>query len=302
MKTLLKEYPDLFSFSKNHAVFANGNTMLFISKDCVWKNKFSTTFYRDPYTDVKISAINTNEKYVAVGTNFMDGKLYIFTDKGKKLWEQQFATIASLGWRPEDVTNVSIGKDVVAVTTQFMHDYVYVFTLDRYRLFERRFDEDIINVFAGENIVVTTEDRVFVFNRQGKLILEDEGKVNCVFEHSGKLVFCGDVKNSKNSIYCDFAGECGNYIYAVDGNMLKILDEKFGELWSFEASSNIVKVMCDNSKIYVMCDGEIFIFWKDKLIWNAEFQGRAIGICRIGAFYYNNGLNIMPFEKCLSTN
>ncbi len=282
---------------------AKDNVLTCFGEKYTWKKRFFTTFYRDPYTDVKISAIDARN-YIAVGTNFMDGKLYLFTESGKKLWEHQFATIASLGWRPEDVTRISIGKGFVAVSTQFMHDYVYAFNFNRKRLFEIRFEE-VRNLFADDNIVVVTNMGAVALNREGKVLFRCEGDVRHAFEYNGKIVLCGDIdyidKNNVNVMQCDFAGKFGDKVYAVTGEKLTVLDENLRDLWRFESNSRIVHVR-GNSKLYVMSEKEVFELDKrGNVEWKTEFEGKAIGVCRFGAVYFDGELKVIPIRQCLST-
>ncbi len=281
---------------------AKDNTLTCFGEKYTWKKKFFTTFYRDPYTDVKISAIDAGN-YIAVGTNFMDGKLYLFTKSGKKLWEHQFATIASLGWRPEDVTRISIGKGFVAVATQFMHDYVYAFNFNRKRLFEVRFEE-VRNLFAEDNVVVVTDVGAVALNREGKVLFKCEGEVKYAFEYKDKIVLCGDINCDRDNVktmQCDFAGKFGDNVYAVTGEKIAVFDNEFRKLWDFEANSRIVHVR-GNSKLYVMSENEVLELDKrGNVEWKTEFDGKAVGVCRFGAVYFDGELKVIPIRQRLST-
>jgi outer membrane protein assembly factor BamB len=52
------------------------------TRNIAWKKKMIVTFYRDPFSDVAITAVDARGSMIAVGTNFMDGKVYLFTKTG----------------------------------------------------------------------------------------------------------------------------------------------------------------------------------------------------------------------------
>ncbi len=253
-KKVIKIRPEVYALANSFAVLAEGNTVYCIDAHGIrWKKKFITTFYRDPYTDVKVSALDANEEFVAVGTNFMDGKLYLFDSSGKLLWEHQFATIASLGWRPEDVTNVSIGRDYVVASTRFMHDYVYAYTFKRERLFSVRFEEDILRVFAGKNTVVVTERGSKVFDREGRELYSTQMRVNYACDFAGLTVLCvKDVRvrdvnkiSPENIIIpCNFAISTGKQLLIISENTVSAVNNSFEELWKIEVDKKILHAFC----------------------------------------------------------
>jgi len=304
--------PELSAFGDGYAVIASGNTLYCIDADGIrWKKKFVTTFYRDPYTDVKISALDARGDIIAVGTNFMDGKLYLIESGGKKLWEHQFATIASLGWRPEDVTSVSVGKDYVSAATRFMHDYVYAYTFDRERLFEHRFDEDVLKVSSNDLTVVVTEKRAAVFDRNSKK-LELNGKFTDGCECCGNVFLCGADNPNPNpdpdssvyssvfvlncrKVYCCELCDGRNYVCLCDGRNLEVLssDARIQKLWKLEVG-NVVSVFCEDiAEFYVMTDEKLLKIREGVVREEVKIAGKPVGICDFGAFYFDGSLKVM---------
>lgn len=292
--------PDLIAFTEELAFVASGNTLYCIGCDGLrWKKCFITTFYKDPYSDVKITALDAKKGYVAAGTNFMDGKLYLMTSEGNKIWEHQFATVVSLGWRPEDVTSVSIGDGFIAVSTQFMHDYVYAYTFRRKRLFSHRFNRDVLKVFAGSRITVLTDNSFSVFSKQGKLIYSRECRVSDVCEFQDKIVVCSkqtDFSNGVLTVPCEFAKTCGNgmNLCLMSGKTVRILDENLNEVWKAKFNDTVKYVFYREDEIFVATNKEVFrvVDGEAKLL--TKTRGKIVGICSFGIFCYDGTLKIVP--------
>ncbi len=159
-----------FAFGDNFLVLGLDNTLICLnSKGVMWSKEMQVTFYRDPYGDVAITALDADRFHVAAGTNFMDGKAYLFTKDGELKWKHQFATIASLGWRPEDVTAVRLNNSFVAVGTEFMNEYIHLYTTDRKRVFQKRVRGRVEDLsFIGDKLVVGTDSHLYVFDMGGR--------------------------------------------------------------------------------------------------------------------------------------
>ena len=157
-------------FSKNIVALSIGNKLFCYNKEGIlWNQKLHATFYKDPYGDVTITALDANENFVAVGTNFMDGKVHLYTTNGKLLWMHQFATIASLGWRPEDVTCLKLDKQFVMVGTEFMNEYFHMYTINRKRVFQKRVKGRVKDAsLFNDKVIVGTDNNVHVFDVNGK--------------------------------------------------------------------------------------------------------------------------------------
>ncbi len=167
---LEKQKIDNVALGGNHVVLSSGNELIcFNSEGIAWTQKMQVTFYRDPYGDVVITALDANQSYVVAGTNFMDGKIYLFTINGKLRWKHQFATIASLGWRPEDITAVKVGDSFIAVGTEFMNEYIHLYTVNRRRIFQRRIKGRVEDFsFIEDKLVAGTDSNLYIFDMEGK--------------------------------------------------------------------------------------------------------------------------------------
>jgi len=293
--------PELVAFGDGYFVVTSENQLYCIDAEGVrWKKKFVTTFYRDPYTDVKISAIDAAGGIIAAGTNFMDGKLYLMDEDGKKLWEHQFATIASLGWRPEDVICISIGRGFVSVATRFMHDYVYAYTFDRERLFEHRFDEDVLKLSSSSSTAVLTERGIAVFDLKGKKIVEVEGRF-CDVCNCGKIFLCGTDKDfidnksvvlmSGEKIYCS-----SDRIYVCRGSTVSSYSlPDLQMLWSLKAGK-VVSVLGGDEE-YLMTDERILRVEDGEIKAEMRFFGDPVGLADLGtayAVYHDGKLRVTP--------
>ncbi len=226
---------DSATVGEDYFVVSSGSWLYVFMQNESWNKKMNTTFYRDPYSDVKISCMKANGKYIACGTNFMDGKLYVFKKDGKLLWSQQFATIASLGWRPEDVVAIGIGEDAIVAGTEFIQDYIYAYTLSRRRIFEQKVEGRVRDVYVGRNFIVGTEKKLYIFNRRGELVSEFQMPAEKVTE-AGKLI----IFSNKNRLYC-------------------IEDGKISWTMSFDE----IKSLNYNGKIQIMCRNAIYMMSED---------------------------------------
>ncbi len=291
--------PELVTFTDSSAIVASGNVVYCIdSTGLKWKKKFITTFYRDPYSDVKITALDATEKHVAVGTNFMDGKLYLLSISGKKLWEYQFATIASLGWRPEDVTSVSIGNGFVTASTQFTHNYLYAYTLKRERMFNRKFKDGIQKIFAGDMITVVSDSGVSVLTKDGKVVFSKNCRVKNACECWGKVILCSGAQNfftdSVVSVPCEFAVACDDYLCMVCGNNLKLVDEDLKEIWNVRLNKNVVHVFCRDGEIFAATNDEVFKVANGDVKSRVKACGRVLGVCGSGMLCHDGTLKLVP--------
>ena len=291
--------PELVTFTESSAIVASGNAVYCIDTTGLkWKKKFITTFYRDPYTDVRVSALDATEKHVAVGTNFMDGKLYLLSINGKKLWEYQFATIASLGWRPEDVTSVSIGNGFVTASTQFTHNYLYAYTLKRNRLFNRKFEGSIQKVFAGDMITAILNGGVSVLSKDGKVVFSKNCRVKHACECWGRVILCSDAQHfstdSVVSIPCEFAVAYEDYLCLVYRNSLKVVDEELKEIWNVKLNKSVVHVFCRDGEILAATNDEVFKIVDGEVKSRVKACGRVLGVCRSGMLCHDGTLKFIP--------
>ncbi|WP_457549557.1 hypothetical protein [Archaeoglobus sp.] len=107
----------------------NGWIYVFDEDGLLWSKKLVSTYYRGPFTDVNVTSLDINDRYLVVGTDFADGKVYLFDLNGKKIWERQLMSILGCWERPEDVKIVKIARDEIAVVSGFVNDRLTIFNL-----------------------------------------------------------------------------------------------------------------------------------------------------------------------------
>lgn len=246
-----------------YAVVASGSTLYYLSDSKIWKKRFRTTFYRDPYSDVKVTCVAADHKFVAAGTNFMDGKLYMIDTEGEILWEQQFATIASLGWRPEDVTALALSEDSVVAGTEFTSEYIYAYTVGRKRLFEKRVSGTVRSIAINRNIAIGTDRFLYLFDKKGRLIFKKPASISMVDFAGNTLIFSAD-------------NELG-FIYR-------------GDMWTITLDSTINNVFYYNGKIYVFTDRKLTILSKNgETIDKIELSFTPVAAGKGGILFHKNG-------------
>ncbi|WP_202319888.1 PQQ-binding-like beta-propeller repeat protein [Archaeoglobus neptunius] len=260
------------TIAEDHILVSSGNRLLCFDLDGLsWRHDMHTTFYRDPYGDVAITALDAGQSLAAVGTNFMDGKLYLYTIDGELLWEHQFATTASLGWRPEDVTAVKLGNDVVAAGTEFMNEYVYVYTHKRKRVFQKRVAgrvEDFL--FLKDRIIAGTDRYLYVFSRKGepkwtfsipvkKLVAFGNGVI--VLNRNEAILF--ELNNNVTEIWRIHASNPDvsagrEFVLLSSGNLLRCITKDGEVLWEKTLDAPAVSLHCED-RMYVGAKNTILV-------------------------------------------
>lgn len=249
---------------EGHILVSSGNRLLCFDPDgFLWRRDMHTTFYRDPYGDVAITALDAGQSLVAAGTNFMDGKLYLYKINGELLWEHQFATTASLGWRPEDVTAVKLGDSVVAAGTEFMNEYVYVYTHKRKRVFQKRVTgrvEDFL--FLKNQVIVGTDKQFYILSMKGNSEwtlstpvekLETFGKGMIVINKNGVILF--ELNDEVVEIWRIQASNPvvstgREFMLLSSGNVLRCIAKDGEMLWQKTLDTPVVSLHCED-RIYV---------------------------------------------------
>ncbi len=293
------------SFDEDYLVVSSGSELYCLDVNgLLWKRRMTTTFYRDPFSDVRITALDTENSIIAAGTNFMDGKMYLLTKTGRLLWEHQFATIASLGWRPEDVTAIGLGDNCVAAGTEFIGEYVYIYTLERKRLFQKRVEGTVRGIAINGKIVVGTDRRLYVYNRNGKEELSIPAQSmhvkilnnKIVAAKSDGLVIYGRDRVLEKSIKEPIFSSVGDNIAFACGNEVCLMTDEGGEIWSRSLDSVVKLLYCSDDKIYaVVDDGVIVLSGDGRLIERVEFDGNPVSMGRIGILVHEcNVLRLYP--------
>ncbi len=147
----------------------DGWMYLFEGKKLQWAKKVTATYYRGPFTDTNVISTYVTDKYVAFGTDFADGKVYLLNTDGEVLWYRQFITIVGCWQRPEDVSAIAIGKDVVA-GTGWINSYIRRLDLKGKLIADKEIKGDIKSIFVKDSTVaVGTTKRLYVNDREIKL-------------------------------------------------------------------------------------------------------------------------------------
>ncbi len=107
----------------------NGWVYVFDKDGLLWSKKLVSTYYRGPFTDVNVTALDINDRYIVIGTDFADGKVYLFDLNGKKIWERQLMSILGCWERPEDIKIVKIARTGIVVVSGFVNDKLTLFNL-----------------------------------------------------------------------------------------------------------------------------------------------------------------------------
>ncbi len=147
----------------------DGWMYLFDGEKLQWAKKVTATYYRGPFTDTNVISTYVTDKYVAFGTDFADGKVYLLNLDGEILWYRQFITIVGCWQRPEDVSAVAIGKDVVA-GTEWINSYIRRMDLKGKLIEDREIKGDIKSIAVKNGITaVGTTKRLYVNDIEFKL-------------------------------------------------------------------------------------------------------------------------------------
>jgi len=85
----------------------------------IWRRRMLSTYYRGPYEDVKVISVDVGDVIIA-GTDFTDGKVYVFNTEGECLWSEQFMTVMGCWQRPNDVVAVRC-CDYILVCDEWMN-------------------------------------------------------------------------------------------------------------------------------------------------------------------------------------
>ena len=262
---------DTAAIGDDYIVLGSGNRVFLMDEGgLVWEKRFSATFYRDPFSDVKVSCVDAEDQRLAVGTNFIDGKIYLFRKDGKLLWSHQFATIASLGWRPEDVTALSVGGSCVIAGTEFISEHVYAYTLDRKRLFYTRVGGTVKEIAVGSSeVAVGTEGGLQLFELTGKQVLHADVKNITGIGFLGNLMVVSAQKELMFFENCEKVGSKNvgreidkiscfdGRIYAFSKKRLAVLSEEGKLLEEYETNTSPISVK--KEKALFKKDGELVL-------------------------------------------
>ncbi len=159
-------FSNLFLFSCE-----NGWIHAFNGGKPLWTKKLVSTYYRGPFNDVNALTVDTNGRYVAVGTDFADGKVYLFDMKGKRVWERQMVSVLGCWERPDDVEIVRI-DDSLVVSHGFVKSYVDILSFDGDIMETVSFDEFVRCIRIDDVVLVGTDRSVYEIGNGVRVVLK----------------------------------------------------------------------------------------------------------------------------------
>jgi len=223
----------------------------------VWNIKLSATYYRGPFTDVNIISVDLND-LIAIGTDFADGKVYVFDLEGRKLWEEQFMSVMGCWERPNDVVAVAV-KDGVAVCEEWMNAYLRIYDKKGKLKKCRRLRGFVRKLVWEDELVVGTTESTYVGERE----------IN---------VRSDDVRVRGGDVYCSNDRE----VFKVDGWRMEFKDPVFdvGDVLAVCDSEGLHVLSLDGEllefrrveraeRVFVLGD-EIVLAYPNRLVWNGR--------------------------------
>ncbi len=258
---------------------SDGWIYLFKGDKLLWEKKLSTTYYRDPYTDVNILSLDIGKDILAVGTDFMDGKIYLYSLSGDVRWYKQFLTIVGCWERPDDVVAVAIGGDRIAVASEWLNSYIHEIGFGGENIDTRRLDGYIKDIaFWKEQILIGTTKAFYIGRKKKNLKIERIIALNSsavISAQDGIYTFNGTLKK----IY-----DAENPFVSASQKIIACYDEKLnvlshdGEiLWSCEADKPC-GMLCDDRRVYLGYDDYIKVFEDSEFVSEIKVPGSLAGI------------------------
>jgi len=181
----------------------DGWIYLFNRRGLLWDKKLYYTYYRGPYTDVNITSIDVDKRYLIFGTDFADGKAYLYTVDGELLWYRQFMCIVGCWERPEDVVAVSLGIDRIGVGSEWLNSFIHLYRVNGKLIYEKRVEGDIrcIRLYENMDIIGTSKylyindkvievpvyqmalsDKIYVSNDYGLYAIDYDGEIRWYYK------------------------------------------------------------------------------------------------------------------------
>ncbi len=254
---------------------SDGWIYLFEGSKLLWEKKLISTYYRDPYTDVNVISIDIGKDFLAVGTDFMDGKAYLFSLNGENLWYKQFLTIVGCWERPDDVVAVKIGKDEIAIGAEWMNSYVHKLNFKGDEVETFKVDGYINEISFWKDCFIIGTTKSLYFEKKRKINLN----INRIYPIKNKLIISSNdgiyTINGKAEKIC----EAKDPILGVSQKILACYDKKLlifstkGDfLWSCEVEKPLT-LFCLEEKVYLGYDGYIKIAENGEIIEKFEIIG-----------------------------
>ncbi len=137
---------------------------LFDGNGLIWGKKLTATYYRGPFNDVNVLSIDLKD-LLAVGTDFADGKVYVFDLDGNLIFERAFVSIMGCWERPKDVVRVSI-DECVAVGAEWLKSEVEVLNRRGDVLKSYEVKGGIRDLKVDRDVIVGTTEHLYVGRRR----------------------------------------------------------------------------------------------------------------------------------------
>ena len=257
----------------------NGWVHLFDNLKHIWTKKLTSTYYRDPYTDVNITSLDIYGKNVAVGTDFMDGKVYLFSEDGRLRWHRQFITIVGCWERPDDIVAISMSDEIVAVGSEWMNSYLHILEIDGDLIDERELDGSIKDIQVKDDmIIVGTSSHLYINERKmmlptSKIFVDKDD----IFVSSSDCFYALDVDGNikwgfkvENPIF-----SVSDDTIAVAGNTLLLLSKDGEKLWEMKIRKPVC-LHCKDESIYAGYHGHIEIIESGIVIDRIKVEGTPV--------------------------
>ncbi len=224
----------------------------------IWKEKISATYYRDPYTDVNILSVDVNRKYIAVGTDFMDGKVHVFSRDGERVWYRQFMTIVGCWERPDDVVAVAVDGDKIAVGIEWLNGHFYLFRArDGEQLYDREVDTLIRNVIVHPEVAIGTSRRLYLLQREMRMpvseMQSDEEGLYVSNQDGVHRIVRGRVRWRYSAVYPAISAS-RNFVAAVSDELV-LLSKKGGVQWKMKVKRPRCVKCTDDGTVYLGYEG-----------------------------------------------
>jgi outer membrane protein assembly factor BamB len=235
----------------------DGWIYVFGEDELFWSRKLSATYYRDPYTDVNVLSVDVNQGYVVAGTDFMDGKVYLFSLDGEMLWYKQFLCIVGCWERPEDIVAVAVGKNRVAVCTEWLNSFLHVVSMNGDILREKKVEGSIRDVAFWRGVAVGTSAALYIEDTKLKIPVS---KIHAESYHwkIGSLIVSGAdgvyaINGRTRQLYRapePLISVSKEFIAIATEDKLSLISKNGDGVWERKINQKPTAVFCDGERVY----------------------------------------------------
>ncbi len=256
----------------------SGWIFLFDRDGLLWSKKLIGTYYRGPFNDVNVTAVDVCDGYVAVGTDFVDGKVYLFDLNGKEIWRRQRISILSCWERPDDVKFIRISDEGLAVVSGFMSDRVSIFSFDGEEIYREDFSDfvtcmDFDSILAvgtnDKSMIVHPRKKEFEFKSKGVEVVDDWA---VFFNDGGLLCTLGWSIRAESPI----VSANSDYVAFASLNRVNLCDLNGKIVKTFKFKNVVFDLMLLNDSAVIATSDGVYI--NDEKV----YSGRVYMICDYG--------------------